>query len=720
MTLFKTSIHVFILFLFHGTIPSYAQSPELIYQKGLMKEEGEGNLKEAIDLYNQIAKLPEASQSLQAKALLHVGLCYEKLGNQEALQAYQRLVNNYPGQKNEVAIARERLSKLTPVLEKPLKNKVFSLDVPLFSNKKIWEDQDIDDSGEISPDGKYLAYNDWDSGNLAVYETATGKKRLLTDLNPGQGSNYDQFTFSPKWSNDSRYIYYSVFVSQELSEVRRLGIDHLKSETIAKIEGTGKWVEIHDISKDGNEILTSFDINRERTQIAMISTSDGKIQMVKESPLPNYFKNLRFALEGPGILYDRPQGQYSPNRDIFGLTLDGRTETPLISHPANDFLLGLSPEGQTLIFASSRSGQLGFWTIGLENRKTIGTPKMIKTSDHLYLRGLGLGNDGAFYYCHFPSKTDIYEMEINPVKGTVITPPYEKAVYFVGANSSPDYSSDGEFLTFASRRLPYNVRQTFRPVGNILCIQSLKDGSIREIRPEISNFGFPEWSPDNRYILVVNWDVHNNMGLYKIDLKTEEEELIEFSKNKQFHNHAWSKDGHSIFLVCVDDDESDNQQLIQINLETNKSTILTEGSWQELYTVATSPDGNWISFTGLGIERSLKIMATNGGAIRTIHTWYQGDNFFTQHCWSADSKHIYLPKLTGDKKDRMCDIWQIPVDGNTPKNLGLELPLIWQISAHPDGQHLVFSNQGSSYKLPEVWMMENFLTKGEFSGNKNE
>ena len=43
---------------------------------------------------------------------MHVGLCYEKMGKEEATKAYQKLVNNFPGQKNEVAIAKERLSKL--------------------------------------------------------------------------------------------------------------------------------------------------------------------------------------------------------------------------------------------------------------------------------------------------------------------------------------------------------------------------------------------------------------------------------------------------------------------------------------------------------------------------------------------------------------------------------------------------------------------------------
>src|SRR5680860_147979 len=117
----KTRIISFLLtsFLFFAGINlTFSQSAEQLYQKGLMQEEGEGNLEEAIKIFAGIVENQNADQSLQAKALLHVGLCYEKLGKEEATKAYQKLVNNFPGQKNEVAIARERLSKLILIAEK--------------------------------------------------------------------------------------------------------------------------------------------------------------------------------------------------------------------------------------------------------------------------------------------------------------------------------------------------------------------------------------------------------------------------------------------------------------------------------------------------------------------------------------------------------------------------------------------------------------------------
>ena len=152
MKILRATILVVTVFLISGTTtPTIAQNPQQLYQQALIKEEGEGALQAAIDLYDQIANNSSADKSLQAKALLHIGMCYEKLGNQEAIKAYQRLVDNFPGQKQEVAIARERLFRLRPVVvevsKTPLVPKFTKIEIPTKPR-----------NGVLSPDGKKLAY----------------------------------------------------------------------------------------------------------------------------------------------------------------------------------------------------------------------------------------------------------------------------------------------------------------------------------------------------------------------------------------------------------------------------------------------------------------------------------------------------------------------------------------------------------------------------------
>lgn len=84
-------ISTVVTLLIGFTSPSFSQLPEKLFQQGLVKEEGEGELQEAIELYNQVVDDESADRALRAKALLHVGICYEKLGQEEAKKNLRKI-----------------------------------------------------------------------------------------------------------------------------------------------------------------------------------------------------------------------------------------------------------------------------------------------------------------------------------------------------------------------------------------------------------------------------------------------------------------------------------------------------------------------------------------------------------------------------------------------------------------------------------------------------
>jgi len=63
------NILVITAFIFGSNYPLIAQNYEQIYQKGLIKEEGEGALQDAIALYNQIADNSNAEKSFMLHPL---------------------------------------------------------------------------------------------------------------------------------------------------------------------------------------------------------------------------------------------------------------------------------------------------------------------------------------------------------------------------------------------------------------------------------------------------------------------------------------------------------------------------------------------------------------------------------------------------------------------------------------------------------------------------
>ena len=146
LVLFLSTIGLF--FLFDNL--SSQQIPEELFEKALYMEEAQGDLQKAIELYEQILKQLPENRGIAAKAQLHIGLCYEKLGLQEAPKAYQKVLDDFPDQKEVVKMAQEKLSvlrKAQSVVAKTEKE---------FNIRKVWANPFTDTTGAPSPYRNYL------------------------------------------------------------------------------------------------------------------------------------------------------------------------------------------------------------------------------------------------------------------------------------------------------------------------------------------------------------------------------------------------------------------------------------------------------------------------------------------------------------------------------------------------------------------------------------
>ena len=89
-----------------------AQSGNDLFQQALVKERTEGNMAAAIALYQTIVEKHASDRALVARALVQMGQCYEKLGRNEALKAYERVVFEFGDQTESATTARARLAIL--------------------------------------------------------------------------------------------------------------------------------------------------------------------------------------------------------------------------------------------------------------------------------------------------------------------------------------------------------------------------------------------------------------------------------------------------------------------------------------------------------------------------------------------------------------------------------------------------------------------------------
>src|SRR4030067_3812632 len=103
----KTRVFLFVIILF-SFLPVWisSQTPSELFQQALRKENGEGDLKAAVALYEKIVGDATAERGLRAKAQLHIGMCWEKMGLQKATSAYQAIIDQYSDQSEIAKMAR--------------------------------------------------------------------------------------------------------------------------------------------------------------------------------------------------------------------------------------------------------------------------------------------------------------------------------------------------------------------------------------------------------------------------------------------------------------------------------------------------------------------------------------------------------------------------------------------------------------------------------------
>lgn len=680
----KLSILTAILAILAFSFGSLAiQNGYDLFQKALAKERAEGNLEEAIALYQKVI-VESKDESLAAKAQLRIGICYEKLGQEKAKlaqEAFQKVVDNYPRQTEIVRTARQKLSgilKAQSVIEKGDTE---------FKIRKIWEGADVDITGSVSPDGKYVSYADLKSGDLAVRELATGQKRRLT-TNPDSSAWTGSSVFSP----DGKQIAFAWSVWD--TELRVIGLDGSNLRTLARnsdIQPAG-W------TPDGRHILAIDSIADKTYRIVLVSVTDGAIHPLKTLGAQTPRSWMSFSPDGRYIVYDLPQQEDSNDRDIFLLAADGTRETRLIEHPSNDYVLGWTPDGTRLLFASNRTGSVGAWIIQVADGQPQGRPELVK-QDLGVIRSLGITKNGTFFFGNYAQMTrEVCLANLDPTTQKVVGAVTPLSQQFSVDSSSPDWSSDGKFLAFRTTRISGLATKP----SVFISIRSLETGEVRELSPSMKSFYLVKWSPDGRSLLLVGMNDKSQFGLHIVDAQTGNLTATVLDG----YWGSWSPDGKAIYYA-KNDDSTKSRPLVIRDLKSGEDKVLFQGYVG--LCVAVSPDGGQVAFSAISGEDygllTLHILSLKEGTSRDIFRLNNPEDFGAI-AWSPAGGRLMFVRR--NFKKNKYEVWQIPVKGGEPQAVGLSTTAISPISMHPDGKRIAF---GAGQHKAEMWMMENFLPK---------
>lgn len=676
---FLTTLCLFFVF---GNSPSQESAAE-IFEKAFYYEDVQGDLQKAIELYEQILKQFPENREIASKAQLHIGLCYEKLGLEEAQKAFQEVIDSYPEQAEVVKIAKEKLAFLAKIIAEKSAQE--------FIIRKVWAGPDVNLDGEPSPDGKYISFTDTSSGDLAIREIATGKSRRITDQ--GSWENPIGFAADSIWSPSGKRLAYGWYNKDNFIELRVIGLD--KSQPRILYQGKNEMVFPVVWSPDEKHILAYLVRDNYKTsEIGLISVEDGSLRVFKT--IEQWPRNMAFSPDGRYIVLDQPQQEDSSEHDIFLLSIDEKRKTSVVKHPADDWVLGWVPNSKAILFSSDRTGTQDAWVITIEEGKPIGDPELVK-KEIGQISPMRFTRQGSFFYSLQVNTEDIYITTLDLEKNTIMAPPKKVPQRFVGSNYSPVWSSDGKYLAYISeRKTGLNGEDSY-----VLCIRSDETGNMRELIPKLTSFTRLRWAPDGRSIFVTGSDETVYLGLFQIDIQNGDKSLIAQSeRGANIKDFALSLDGKVVFYAYFEWPKKQTRILAQ-NIETGLvKEVYRQVAPPDLGHLNVSPDGKYLSFTTAVKDPIIKIIPIAGGEVRDFLTIKTGN--FLPHAWTPDGKEIIFVK----SEKQNCELWKIPVEGGEPQKVDLTMERMRRLRIHPDGRRIVFI---AGKSINEIWVMENFL-----------
>lgn len=561
--------------------------------------------------------------------------------------------------------------------------------------RRIWPDAELYD---ISPDGRLAVQTDWTTGDLAVRDLETGEARHLTRnqgrFDPGEAED-------ARFSRDGRWVAYTWYDEAQPAFYKLGLVDTEGTEPRIIYQGRISWIEAEDWSPDGRQILALRD-----DDLLLISREDGSTRLLKDFNAPAVgTSGACFSPDGRYVAYTLWRAN-PDDSDIFVINVATGEEHPLVATPANDEMLGWSPDGRHFLFRSDRSGTPGAWLLPVREGRASGDPWLVKP-DMWRTSGVRFSQDGRFFFKVSTRRQQVYVVGFDPETRSVIGTPTAVSASSTSNSLMGVWSPDGRHLAYIAAGGP---ESSFARV----VVRSMETGDEKHFElGEPSHIGMRGWTTDGRAVVVMisNPGFENNPAtLYQIDLQTGRREALSDPRQSIPLIDPRSPLGHDSLVYLVSDENAEGQaafHILRYDVETGDSTVLFRtpyGAWGQILSPTPSPDGQTLAFGYSPVvgsdPHSLILLPINGDDPQEIPV--EGTRGLA---WMPDGKALLFQRFVGGGP--IWETWYLDLSEGQPKPIGLT-PRggTVRMDVRPDGRSIAYtSGTGGT----ELWVMENFL-----------
>jgi WD40 repeat protein len=489
------------------------QSPDVRFRAAQQKETVEGDLRAAIQMYQAVADGKDSGRAIAARALLRIGHCYEKLGSIESKKAYERVVRQYGDQVQIANEARQRLAAVDPAV-RPKRGELTATLLFRFDEHSQSAREADGRVENVATDGRSIFhFCVLDQPRvfskavaLVATEIATGRTRELFrgkfyPLGISLSPNGQQLAFGV---GDFESLKQSIYV---------VGVDGsnlhpvLTNEVSRTLPGslTGTTI-VETWSPDGKELVfmtggapptgptTPYRLN-------VLSLKDGAVRVWKDLTPANrlrYPNTLSFSPDGRFLAYDLPDEAGTGVRAVYLLERGSSDSSLLIGGPGSSKVLGWTPDGRELLFASDRRGTVDAYCIRVVEGKASGAPALVRANIGA-ARSLGFRPNGSFYFINEGLTRAVNTAEFDPKTGMGAGAPQVVSQRLVDWVFIPKWSPDGSVLVYATNP------NALRHAAPVLTFRTVATGAERDIALSPTAGGIlpgSAWSLDSQHLYV--------------------------------------------------------------------------------------------------------------------------------------------------------------------------------------------------------------------------
>jgi len=569
--------------------------------------------------------------------------------------------------------------------------------------RQVW--QNGDGMGRPSPDGRYLSFVDWRTGDIAIRDLTTGESRTVTT--DGTWEQPPRFGDTSIWSPDGAQIAFCWIDEGEGTDLRVVNADGTNLRILYHDPDVGyPWPRAW--SRDGKHILAIFCRNDGSEphegphEIALVSVEDGSLRRIKTLG-DRHTRYMDLSADGRSVIYDMPTEKDGDTRDIFVVSTDDGQTTQVIDDPADDWGPCYSSDGRSILFASDRSGVQGLWMVAIEGDRLVGEPRPVKQGLGNEFRPMGITQDDEYFYATWSMSSEVYVARVDLARGGVESTE-RVSQRFSGSNAVPFWSADGSELAWISRR----------SLDDTGIVVRSEDGVERDVivpgdRLLVpSGWASPSWHPNGRSFLVHRArDSGARLGL--VDVETGVEQPIVDARGQPVHGQwAVLVGGGSRMLYVTETADA----IVAFDMTTRRKTHrhTVDGY---IYSIAPSPDERQLAYLEadeLFKSRRIVIIPLEGGPARILYELPDGERFpwGTGLTWTPDGASLLVGRGNAEKEP--VELWRVSANSGAATSV-MTFPRgrVRHVSVHPDGQRIAYGLETPSAE--GIWSLSGFVAE---------